>query len=43
MSTPTKKLLSDHDVRFDLPLYTLAEAASALDDPASTIDNRSKG
>lgn len=43
MSTPTKKRRIDDDVRFDLPLYTLAEAARALDVPASTFATWARG
>ena len=43
MSTPTKKRLRDHDARFDLPQYTLAEAARALDVPASTFVTWARG
>jgi uncharacterized protein (DUF433 family) len=33
----------DHELRFDVPLYTLAEAARALDVPATTFTSWAKG
>ncbi len=32
-----------HDIRFDVPLYTLAEAARALDVPATTFATWARG
>jgi uncharacterized protein (DUF433 family) len=43
MTTSVKKRGADGDARFDLPLYTLAEAARALDVPASTFTTWARG
>ncbi len=43
MTTSAKKRSADSDPRFGLPLYTLAEAARALDVPASTFATWARG
>src|SRR2546421_7481043 len=43
MTTSAKKRGVDSDPRFGLPLYTLAEAARALDVPASTFATWARG